>query len=552
MSKLKDKSIQARLEELKRKKVSIMRQIVDYHDKNKWEKLKLFKWQEKAIKLLEKKLIVVIPAPNKIGKSVLNAVIAVSWALGYEGWNEVSGDYPFAVKVQDRWFKSSSLNIPPPVKIRITGEDWLHHLGQTVIPELKYWAPAGQYETKKNSQGIDYFWTFKNGSSFELLTHDQEDKLYESWLGHGWIADEPPPKNKYSAMSRGIFGVNGKILIATTPLEEAWILDDLVLSARTDVGVMSGLTCLDNEIYYAHDIEILTEMGMTEGNVKEFFNKILYVDDKGKAAEKFLLETVPIEKQKRLMELYYLRFAKDTPIDQKPSRFFGTFKKLVGLIIKNFDFDKHKIKSFKIPTNWVVTPLIDLHLNKPHAISFYACDERGLNYVIKEVWENLRPEEIADVIIREKKMNTWNIYEAFIDPLAKGDDKFIKNRGDVGDSFTIISNKLSEEGIYLQVASKDKPSGIRNIQTWLEGVNGLPTLYFFDSLQSFNGGYGHVYEIQRWAYDDNGVPEKENDHFMENLYRYTLTGEKHIGKKKNYYNQGREYYSGMKEGWLRA
>lgn len=549
-------AILKRIEELDRLEVSTMQKIVAYNEANKWEKVRLFKWQAKTLDLLRKKLILVVPAPNKIGKSLLSALIAVSWALGYEGWNEVKEDDPDTVKVGDRFFHASSLGIKPPVKIRITGEDWLHHLGQTVVPELKKWAPAGQYETKKNTQGIDYFWTFKNGSTFELMTHDQEDKLYESWLGHGWIADEPPPKNKYSAMSRGIFGVGGKILLATTPLKEAWILDDLVLSARTDVGVVTSLTCLDNEVFYNHDVKILEEMGMSEGQINEFFNKILYIDDKGRMAEQYISETIPVEKQQRVMELYFLRFAKDTPIDQKPSRFFGTFKKLIGLIIKGFDINKHKIPSFKIPTNWIVTPFIDLHLNRPHAISFYACDERNINYVIDEVWENLRPEEIADTIIRAKKVNSWNIYETFIDPLAKGDDHFMKNRGDVQDSFTIIGEKLSNEGIHLQVASKDKPSGIRNIQTWLEGVNGLPTLYFLDSLQSFNGGYGHVHEIQRWTYDDNGLPEKVDDHFMENLYRYTLAGVEYRERKGDYCHQTKNVPTEMKQAvgqsWMGA
>jgi hypothetical protein len=33
--------------------------------------------------------------------------------------------------------------------------------------------------------------------------------------------------------------------------------------------------------------------------------------------------------------------------------------------------------------------------------------------------------------------------------------------------------------------------------------------------------------MQRWIYDENGKPKKENDHFEENLYRFTLTGTKY-------------------------
>jgi hypothetical protein len=52
----------------------------------------------------------------------------------------------------------------------------------------------------------------------------------------------------------------------------------------------------------------------------------------------------------------------------------------------------------------------------------------------------------------------------------------------------------------------------------LKGPNNLPTLYIFDTCERF------IYEVKRWVYDDDGKPIKENDHSMENAYRYTLVG----------------------------
>ena len=434
------------------------------------------------------------------------------------------------------------MDIKPPVRIRLTGEDWNVHLGQTVVPELKKWFPVGEYTTKKNTQGVEYFWTFKNGSTLELLTHGMDDAVYESWFGHGWIPDEPPPEKKFTAMARGLFGNRGKILIPTTPLKESWILDNLILSNRRDVAVIDDLCCLDNEIFYAHDDKILTEMGLSgkstkfwreqEGQKKEFFDLVMYVDDKGVKAEEYLVDNIPESEHDKIMELYFLKFAKDTPLDEKPSRFFGMFKKLVGIVIKNFDKGKHIVPASDIPADCPVTVLIDLHLNKPHAISFYMCDKHNRHFCIDEYWVNCPPEEIADIIIRKKKGDlSWNISNVYIDPLSKGDDKFMSNRADVEDSFTIISNKLTGEGIYLQTASKDKESGMRNIQSWLEGPNGLPILFFFDSLRSVTSNTrGIVFDIQRLCFDDNGKVEKVNDDFMENLYRYTLTGTEYLAE----------------------
>jgi hypothetical protein len=98
--------------------------------------------------------------------------------------------------------------------------------------------------------------------------------------------------------------------------------------------------------------------------------------------------------------------------------------------------------------------------------------------------------------------------------------------GYVQDSFSVIQNRLVGHQISLDVASKDKVSGIRNIESMLTGPNGMPMLFFFRQALSKIQKEGHIFEIQRWTYDDN-EPADENDHFMENLYRMSLTGVKY-------------------------
>lgn len=484
----------------------------------------------------------------------------MSWLVGYEAWNEVSADYPDGVEHKGRYYKPSSLGIKPPVRIRLTGEDWNVHLGQTVVPEMKKWLPLDEFDVK-NTNGIPSFWTHRRtGSTIELLTHNMEDAQYESWIGHGWVPDEPPGETKFSAMSRGLFGQGGKIVIPTTPLKEAWMLDRLVLSNRTDIAVMHDLCCLDNEIYYDNDDKILTEMGLTgrrtkywremEMQKKTFFDFImrrdLYInagndgavssrpDDMGISAEKFLRENTPEDKHDMIQGLRYLKFAKDTALDEKPSRFFGMFKKLVGLIFKEFSKSIHIVHDDGkgTPCDWIVTFEIDFHLGKPHAIAFYACSERNIHYCIDEVWENMTAEEIAHLIIRKKKINGWNIKYGEIDPLSKGDDKYMKNRNaDIKDAFTVIEDLLDKEDIELEVASKDMKSGYMNIKSWLRGTALIPTIYFLDSLQSFkNDGYGHIYEIQRLCYVKS-EPENKDNHFMECLYRYTNAGIEYTKEK---------------------
>ncbi len=527
---------------LKAEKLKNLSGIAAYEGTHRWEYHKPFKWQKLLSDALKRKMIVLATSPNGIGKTAQMVCTISSWGEGYEAWNEVDVDYPGAVKVKKEgevvYCKPSSLGIVPPVRLRVTGEDWNHHLGQVVVPEMKKWFTVENWHTKKNTSGVDYLWTHKkNGSTIELMTHDQDLKVFEAWRGHGWCADEPPKYDIFKAMARGLAENRGKMLFATTPLREAWMLDELVLKNRSDVGVLKDLTLLDNEISYGNDDEILTGLGLggkntkhyreAEGQKKHFFDLLLYEDDLGVAAERYLLENVSEgvgEVDRKMMDLIFLKKAKDTSLDEKPSRFFGMFKKLVGLVVKEFAKDKHVVEGFEIPVNWIVSFQIDFHLSKPQALLFFACDERNRHFVIDEVWENMDAAKIADIIIRKKKVDGWNIEYGEIDPLSKGDDKYIKNRdADATDSFTIIEELLAEEDIELGVASKDKKSGYGNIKSWLSGPSGIPILYLLDNLQSIcYDDYGLCYEIQRLCYDDRGEPEKVDDHFMECLYRYTL------------------------------
>jgi len=493
---------------------------------------KPYDWQENALRRLRKKNTTAIISSNKIGKTCLVVNVLISWVFGYEPWTTSYEGDPDGVKIQKAYYKKSSLGIDLPVKIILTGEDWKLHIGQVLVPELKKWLPAGWYRTKKNEQGVEYFWEFcdnngkwKNPSTLTIMSYSQADDLFESFRAQGVIMDEPPPKSKYKAMSRGLLLDNGKTLLSLTPIKEAWILDELVLSGRKDVEIIDGLKITDNPDLYNSDLETLKDL--TKEQRETFFDLLLYDDkekgkyvtDRGYGAEQYLEDLYPIEKHAIIGKLKVLKFIKDIDPDDVPPRVFGEFKSLVGRVLKEFNSDIHVIKAFEVPTDWPVTVMIDFHLSTPQAISYWAVDKLDCHYCVEETWKNLSSGGIADDIIRHLR-GGMRIEKAFIDPLSKGDTAYMRNQLgiDIEDAFTTIGNKLSEYGITLYVASKDKASGIRNIQEWLRGPNGLATCYICDNCER------HLYEVMRWVYDDNGLPQKENDHFMENWYRYTLTG----------------------------
>ena len=490
---------------------------------------KPYPWQQRLLEMMRTKNTVAAIASNKIGKSSSAVCILISWLFGCEPWNPVEKDNPEAFELFGKYYRKSSLGINPPVNIILTGEDWKLHIGRVLIPEIKKWAPVGWYNTKKNEQGSEYYWEWMNKSTLTIMSYSQDDDLFESFRAQGVIMDEPPPKSKYSAMSRGLLLDGGKTLLNLTPLKEAWILDEIVLSGRRDIGIIDGLCITDNPDLYRSDLRLLRDMGLDKPQRREFFDILLYEDkekgkpvsDKGHAAERYLEKTVSAEHIEKLSGLKILKFIKDIDPSDVPPRVFGQFKSLVGRVLKEFDMNIHVVKPFDVPTDWPVTVMIDFHLSTPQAITYFAVNKQDIHYVVGEVWKNLSAEEIADDIIRKKKSSAWNIKRVFIDPLSKGDTAYMRNQlgTNIRDTYTIIDEKLSHHGITLAVASKDKESGIKNIQTMLKGVNGLPTFYVFDNCERW------LFEVQRWVFDEDGKPAKDGfDHEMENSYRYTLTG----------------------------
>jgi|WetSurSiteA1Bulk_404760.scaffolds.fasta_scaffold01891_5 hypothetical protein len=362
-----------------------------------------------------------------------------------------------------------------PIKVRILCEDWEHHAKEVVIPKLKEWLPVGTYRTRNNNVGIEGFWDFSNGSSIEILTNSQETRLHEGWSGHLVWADEPTSRDKYVANQRGLVDYSGKFLLTMTAVKETWVLDAIVRNADPTVGCVTGIKMRDNPTLREADI---------------------------KAYESNLTE------------------------DEKLTRIEGGWLNLAGLIWGNeFSNEKNIIDDFTVPRDWPVVAMIDWHTQKPHAVSYYAVNPAGVWHLVHETWLNQTAEELADDIIRCKKGDRqWRIEHAFIDPLSKGDTAYAKRLGAVvEDSFTKIYNRLRTAGILLDVASKDKASGIRNVQAMMKGLNGQPALLFLRSTVNAISKEGTVWEIQRWIYKD-GEPLKENDHFCENLYRLTLTG----------------------------
>jgi hypothetical protein len=456
---------QARIEELERMELALLEENKGYRDTHKIEYFEPFPHQKTFIGFIrEGKKTAMMVGANQIGKSV--------------GCVNVAGAFsaPGCVAPWDKepMFPSDFAreNNGKQVIGRILCKDWEKAAKTVIVPKLHEWLQAGTYETKKNNVGVESDWFFpKSKSSFTICTYNEDTKSHEGWTGDWVHADEPPPRDKYVANRRGLVARNGIFTMAMTALDEPWILDEIVLKPDPSVGIVADIPITANTTLTAEAIRI---------------------------------------------------YEKDLTEDEKTARIQGGWLQLTGRIWKGFNVAVHVVQPFKIPPDWPVEFQIDFHLNKPHAISFNACDNYNRYFICSEVWENMGSGELADEVIRLKNGNQWRLHYGEIDALSKGDTSYIRNRfGQAEDSYSIIEKKLLKYGIRLGVGSKDEKSYIKAVETRLKGVNGPnPTLYIFDTCKET------IKQVTRWAYDDNGRP-KDDGHFPECIGRFTQTGLKY-------------------------
>lgn len=389
---------------------------------------------------------------NRLGKTTIGTIIGICTMAGKWLWDNRRIHFQHKM----------------PRKVRYIGQDWEKHIRGVVVPALKKWWPEKrERKVRKNQHGVEAYWEdISTGSTLEIMSNKQDVDIHEGWDGDLIIYDEPPKRDIRIANARGLIDRQGRELFTATLLKEAWI-DTEVIKAKLEDGRP------DPSVFNVHgETYDNVGYGLTVEGVKEFEKKLK-----------------PEEKEARIK---------------------GIPSYMSGLILKNFKAQKHVIAPFRIPVNWIVDVAIDTHPRKKQAVLFIATDERNFRYIFFEKWDFGSGKDIADWIIRAKKKWQLRIENVICDPLAKGDSN------NENTTFDKIKNKLLAHDMILSTATKDKDSGIIEINEHLEGPNKMPSLFIFDHCRRT------IAEAEAWMYDDDGKPVKEDDDFMENLYRLLL------------------------------
>jgi len=378
------------------------------------------------------------------------------------GESTLFGKWPWSGK-----HLSFSHNLPR--KVRYIGQDWKNQIEKVVLPEIRKWWPKNRPVKTRGNQIIpDAMWTDeKTGSTLEIMSNLQDSDVHEGWSGDLIIYDEPPKRDIRIANARGLIDRNGRELFCMTLLKEAWVDREVIKAMNKDGSPDMSVFNVNGEIWAN------VGYGITEEGIDQY--------------------------------------AKTLTDDEKDARLRGVPSYMSGLVLPKFHRRTHLVDRFDVPLDWIIDIGIDVHPREKQAILFMATSPKGERFLCFEIFENGSGDWVGEQIIRVIDRYHYRVGRIIIDPLAKGD----RNTGDT--TFDKIDRILSQHGHVLNTASKDKESGIIDINKHLMGPNKQPSLFVFNDLKRT------ITEIEGWMYDeDTQKPQKKDDHMCENLYRLIL------------------------------
>jgi hypothetical protein len=412
------------------------------------------------------KRIRMITGGNRTGKSTCGAKEAVSWCMGFRPF------YPN----NDPAFRTP---FTPPTKGIIVCEDWKKAARTVIVDKLKQNIPPELLanKPKKNQEGVEYYWTLKvpfdatggEGlvSSLEIVTNNTDSASLEGpdW-DFAWM-DEPPRREIWIALTRGLLESGGSAWFTLTPLKEAWIKEEVAVREDCFSVTMSQ---------YDNVYDPITGSGGLS---------LPMIDA-------------------------YMKGLTDDEIQQ---RVHGKYAHLVGAVFKGFGHD-HIIPPFEVPPSWPRAIFIDCHPRKPHAVGVFAWDKRqGRMFCIDAFrWGDssfdrynhgdiIQTTGVIDEfeIELEQRMNP-SPYLMLMDPLSKEPDMVTGN-----DLFSVLSRKFPVD-TWERV--KDKKNAIYALQRLMriDEVKGVPQFYVFENLRRV------IWELQTYRWDEfRGVSRDKND-----------------------------------------
>jgi phage terminase large subunit-like protein len=377
---------------------------------------------------------------NRSGKSIAGAV---------EGICRARGSHPYQ-------------RVPePPTRGRIVTVDIPSGIQQIIIPLLKQWIPPSELVNSswEDSYSKQYkTLTFRNGSTIDIKTHEQELDSFGGIPLHWCWFDEEPPRAIFNECRLRLIDYNGCWFMTMTPVEgQDWINDKFLLVVNKNVDVFE-VDISDNPHLSQEALQLLDE---------------------------------------------------DLDEEEKQIRKHGIFVPKGGLILKEFNYDRHVIKSGPVPRNWVIYLSIDHGLNNPTAILWHAVSPNGDVVTFMEHYK--AGWTVAQHVERIKEINDELRRDPF---LNVGDPSMSQKNGVTGTSVLYEYRRL---GIPVMQSKKDVPGRINRMNEYFRQDKWHITENCPNLIREAKGYGFKTYSSPKIADRSNKreEPNKKNDHAVD-------------------------------------
>lgn len=356
-----------------------------------------------------------------------------------------------------------------PTRGRIVTVDRDAGMKQIILPVLKQWVPVSELKDgswERSWSNGDKLLTFANGSTVEIKTHQQEIDSFAGVPLHWIWFDEECPQEIFNECRLRLIDYNGKWWMTMTPVEgQDWIYDRFIANDAKNVS-MFEVNIADNPHLSKEALALLED---------------------------------------------------DLDDDEKKIRQQGLFVPKGGLVLFNFNYDRHAIDAGKPPPKqWPVTVSIDHGLNAPTSVLWHAMSPEGKVVTFREHYK--RQWVVRQHAARIKEVNA----ELGITPFLYVCDPSMSQRNpETGKS---IIDLYRDEGIPVIPAKKDVNSRINKMNEYLEYDMWFITKDCPETLKEMKGYSFKIYNSSKIAGRNNRreEPNKKNDHSMDSAGYYFM------------------------------
>jgi hypothetical protein len=385
---------------------------------------------------------------NRSGKTT----IGTYWLLCH-----LMGEYP------DYW--PEEMRFKAPIRARIIIEEYKEH-GPVLVNKIKSLVNRGFIKKwYKNPQGYITGFDCENGSNVSILTHEQSTDSHEGWDGHVVWADEPIPKDKFVANTRGLVDHGGQFLNTMTPLKEPWISDEIYEE--------------NPDLWNVINLDVSLNPHISAEALAEFYASV--------------------------------------DADQLEARKHGKFIHLVGAVYHQFQKGKHVVESRRLPDHWPRFCVMDPHDRRPFAIGWYAVDPMNRLWCYDEYPDgmfhkitstDLKTSDFATIIRNKegKRVASKRII----------DRRYGYRRQ--AQSGTTIQEDLLEYDLFFKPSYDDAQGGIEAghiaVKDYLGSKDQEPRIFFMEHCKN------HIYAMTHYVYDEKTGKPKEHAKDFADLVRY--------------------------------